>query len=138
MTENDSSDPKIHVDNDWKSQVEAEKEQIKKEMESAQVDAEMPPASLPILVSTLATQAMLAMGLVPDPTGNVKPDRAVAKHMIDLLGMLEEKTKGNATKEEESMLTETLHQLRMAFVSIPETPESGQTEAESKPTIELP
>jgi hypothetical protein len=57
------------------------------------------------------------MGRLPDPVEGhpvVRPD--LAKHYVDLLGMLEEKTKGNLTPEESEMLGDVLHELRMAFV----------------------
>ena len=61
---------------------------------------------------------MVALGFLPDPsTGKPNPNRVVAKHFIDTLGVIEEKTKGNLTDEEAQFLSETLHQLRMAFVT---------------------
>ena len=72
-----------------------------------------------MLVSMLATQAMIGLGQIPDPLEN-KPavKLEVAQHHIDMLGVLEEKTKGNLTDEEENMLSNIAYQLRMAFVAI--------------------
>jgi hypothetical protein len=129
MTE-ENKDKKIIIDEDWKAQVEAEKEAIKQQ-ESAAADQpqqsaddlEMPPASFPLLVTTLATQSLTAMGQIPDPVeGKAIVRLEVARHFIDTLSMLEEKTKGNLTAEEEQMLGGALHQLRMAFVAVQSAP----------------
>lgn len=142
----DQEEPKIIVDDDWKSQVEQEKEQLKsKEPAEAAPDAEkdfpqeMPPASFPMLISTLATQAMASMGMLPDPrTGEASSHKPMAKHFIDTLGMLQEKTAGNVTDEESTMLRDTLHQLRMAFMAVPDTLPQESKPEEKKSSIELP
>jgi hypothetical protein len=129
MTE-EKQEKKIIIDEDWKAQVEAEKEAAK-ERETATADQpqaspegmEMPPASFPLLVTTLATQALASMGQVPDPVeGKAIVRLDVARHFIDTLAVLEEKTKGNLTPEEEQMLGGTLHQLRMAFLAVQNAP----------------
>lgn len=77
----------------------------------------IPPASFGVLLSTLATQAMLSIGRVPNPmTGKTEVNLEMAKHFIDTLAVLEEKTKGNLTKEEGAMLEAVLHELRLEFV----------------------
>ncbi len=123
----DQEKPKIIVDDDWKSQVQAEKEALKDHEEKDQDEGEqkqpeeapleLPPATFPILVTTFATQAMTALGQLPDPIeGKPVVRKELAKFQIDMLGVLEEKTKGNLSSEESTMLTDVLHQLRMAFV----------------------
>ncbi len=115
---------KILIDDDWKSQVAAEKEALKQEPEAAEQPPagqpmQMPPASFEMLVTTLATEAMVALGQFPNPATqelSLSPDHA--SYAIDMLSMLEEKTKGNRTPEEETMMTELLHQLRMMFVQV--------------------
>jgi hypothetical protein len=139
-------DPKIIVDDDWKSQVEKEKEQLEKEAETTSATTEgdatqeMPPASFPMLISTLATQAMASMGMLPDPrTGEASAHKPMAKHFIDTLGILQEKTEGNLAEEEATMLRDTLHQLRMAYMAVPDTPTSAPEQPEEKKSsIELP
>ncbi len=122
---------KIIVDEDWKTQVQAEKEAAQqsggdkpassdaKEAGSHPRDFPLPPASLEILIGSLATQAMVSLGILPNPLTNQR-DRLPnqAKHLIDLLAVLQTKTEGNRTSEESEMLDNTLHQLRMAYVSI--------------------
>jgi hypothetical protein len=139
-------EPKIIVDDDWKSQVEKEKEELKKQSEASRdsqpgpESMEMPPASFMVLLSTLATQAMAALGLVPDPlTGKPNVNRPIAKHFIDTLAMLQEKTKGNLTDEESGHLRDGLHQLRMAYVSTENLAPGGEDKEPEKPSsIELP
>jgi hypothetical protein len=113
--------PKIIVDDDWKSKVEAEKQSAQEQLErhSQPGESRMPPASFPVLVSTLTTQSLVALGQIPDPySGRAIADLEVAKHFIDTLAVLEEKTRGNLTDEEKAMLEDVLHQLRMAFVAM--------------------
>ncbi len=138
-------EPKIIVDDDWKSQVEQEKEQLKTEAakpsstEDGDMPQEMPPASFPMLISTLATQAMASMGMLPDPrTGEASAHKPMAKHFIDTLGILQEKTAGNLAEEESTMLRDTLHQLRMAYMAVPDTPPAAPQPEEKKSSIELP
>ena len=151
------SKPDIVVDDDWKAQVEKEKEALKKKQgDEATADGasqsdsdsgspesfEMPPASLLVLMSTLATQSMGSMGMFPDPgSGELKVNRPMAKHFIDTLAMLQEKTKGNLTEEESAHLRDALHQLRMAYVALAEkslAQTTSPTTAEKKTSIELP
>lgn len=129
----EQEEPKIVVDEDWKSRVRAEREAAKAGTKPATANEEereptgagrLPPASFELLLSTLAAQALTAMGKLPDPVQGhavVRPD--LAQHYIDLLGMLEQKTKGNLTKDEAEMLDGLLHQLRMTFVTIRKEPE---------------
>lgn len=81
--------------------------------------ADLPPADLGILVNMLATNAMVFMGQIPAP-GSQQYMRNLpqAQHMIDLLMVLREKTRGNLTPDEEQLMQELLPQLQMAFVSV--------------------
>ncbi|PQO41666.1 DUF1844 domain-containing protein [Blastopirellula marina] len=137
-----SEDPekKIVVDSDWKTQVRQEKEKLQGETSSEASSepssqpepAPVPPAeaspspggyALPkpdftLLISMLATQAFSALGQIPDPaSGKIQKHPEVAKHMIDLLGVLEEKTKGNLEAQEKLALESILHELRMVYVA---------------------
>ena len=77
----------------------------------------MPPASFATLVSSIVTQILFALGAFADPqTGRRYRNLALAKHHIDVLGILEEKTKGNLTPEEKQLLDNALYEVRMAFV----------------------
>jgi len=139
---------KIHIDSDWKEQVRAEKEKLKQSSDSEQPSLEqpgeppqeaptaesatpggageeygdppLPPASLMTLVSMLATESLMALGQFRDPgTGQPMQKRLnTARHLIDTLDVLQEKTKGNLQPEEAKMLEDTTHQLRMVYVEL--------------------
>ena len=78
---------------------------------------ELPPPSLEVIISTFATQAAVALGQVPNPvTNKTEDDLEQAKFAIDLLQVLEEKTKGNREEGEEQLLTDVLYRLRMLYI----------------------
>jgi hypothetical protein len=80
---------------------------------------DLPPPSFPLLIATYASQASVAFGHVPNPIdGKTEVRLDLAKHAIDMLAILEEKTRGNLSQEEASMLENVLHQLRMAYVEV--------------------
>lgn len=121
---------KIIVDEDWKAQVEAEKEAAKQAPGEPQgadktqrPKGPLPPPSLTLLASSLGMQAMIAMGLVA-VSGGEKPqvDLDDAKHLIDTVEMLFEKTQGNRTADETAMLDGLLHELRLGYVTVNEKP----------------
>jgi len=67
----------------------------------------------------LATQAFFAMGLFAAEEGKAPPkDLEMAKFNIDMIGVIEEKTKGNLSDDEAALLKNTLQQLRMTFVKV--------------------
>ncbi|MBX3402367.1 MAG: DUF1844 domain-containing protein [Phycisphaeraceae bacterium] len=124
-------EPKIVIDSDWKAQAQAERAKLaEQEKKSAAAkpapagdgDAQMeglPPADFQTLLGSMITQALMYMGGFPDPeTGRAMVSLEHAKFHIDLLGVLEEKTKGNLTEEEASDLSRALTELRMRFVEI--------------------
>ena len=124
-----TDDKKIIIDEDWKAQVQAEKEAASKNRpedgtkgtSSADLhdigDVPMPPASLELLLTTLATEALVALGEVPHPaTGKVQYQPHQAKYLIDTVDVLRQKTKGNLTAAEQQAIDSLLHQLRMIFV----------------------
>ena len=71
------------------------------------------------LASSLYFQAAMFLGLMPHPSGG-KPEKdfPMAKHSIDMLEMLQQKTEGNRTPEESEEIEAMLHQLRMAYVQV--------------------
>lgn len=117
--------PKIHVDSDWKAEAQAEKERLaegveKKGAEPGQAPGrgKLPPANFVFIVQSLATQAMLFMSEERDPrTGRSFRDLELAKHNIDLLEMLDEKTKGNLSEDEKKAIDTGLYQVRMAYIA---------------------
>jgi hypothetical protein len=92
---------------------------------------EMMSALFAHLVMQQSNMAMMLMGKTPHPeTGKAVRDLESAKLFIDLLEMLETRTKGNLSKEEQNLLKQTLMAVRMAFV---EAVESPSTQSEAKP-----
>jgi hypothetical protein len=86
------------------------------EIDAAAAAGDFPVASLEMLLMTHHTQAVMALGMMPDPmTGETAANKDAAKFHIDMLSVIEEKTKGNLTDEESEALNTILHQLRMAF-----------------------
>ncbi len=131
--------PKLHIDDDWKKQAQAEKQRLAEQEKhkqqaqqgqspsqgasasakaSAAENRQLPPATFESLVSTFATQAMISMGMIEHPEAHKMINLELAKFNIDMLGVIEEKTKGNLTENEKKLLSQTLHQLRMAFVQV--------------------
>jgi hypothetical protein len=77
-----------------------------------------PPASFEFLVHTLFTQALMALGRIPNPiTKESHVNMATARHFVDMLAMLEAKTTGNLTADEARLLEEVQHQLRMMVLT---------------------
>ena len=82
-----------------------------------------PRGAFALIVQMLAMPAYAALGLVPDPaSGRQRVDRAVAREMIDLLAVLEQKTRGNLSFEESNFLSRVLYDLRLAFVEVTRPP----------------
>ncbi|MFH1883617.1 MAG: DUF1844 domain-containing protein [Planctomycetota bacterium] len=125
--EEKKKEKKIIVDEDWKAEAQREKEILaaqeetekKKTQEEKQARGPLPQGNFAALISMLTTQALFALGLL-QVKGQEKrePDLELAKYNIDMLETLEEKTKGNLTKEEETVLTNTLNELRMGYVKV--------------------
>jgi hypothetical protein len=82
----------------------------------------LPEPSIAFLVEQFAAQAYLFLGLFPHPTtGKIEKNLPVARHAVDMLALIEEKTQGNLTPEESQFLTSTLYQLRMACIQAAKT-----------------
>jgi hypothetical protein len=80
-----------------------------------------PPATFEFLVHTLFTQALMALGRIPNPiTKQSHVNMAAARHFVDTLAMLERKTAGNLSADEARILEEIQHQLRMMVLTGPE------------------
>jgi hypothetical protein len=100
-------------DESWKLATEKEKEQLK-----GQGKFVAPEPDFSFFVSTLALQASIALGAVPEPATNQKQENLPqAKFIIDTLALLQEKTKGNLKEEETGLLENLLYELRMQYVS---------------------
>jgi len=77
----------------------------------------LPGIDFATFILSLSHSALMHLGEVPDPETNaVHVELALAKQNVDILGMLEEKTKGNLTGDEERLLAQVLFDLRMRYV----------------------
>ena len=116
----------LHIDADWKTEAAREKERL---AQQEQREAGPPagggasPEMFVELINLLAIQATVALGGYQGSGGERIPaNPAAAKHHIDLLAVLEKKTKGNLTEEEKSVLSGVLYELRMQYVQSASAP----------------
>jgi len=91
----------------------------------------LPPASFSFFVFSLTTQAQMQLGLMHfGEEEKPEPDLRLARHTIDLLAILLEKTKGNLTMEEQRHLENSLTELRFRFVQVSdEVSKAAETKA---------
>ena len=88
----------------------------------SQADNHLPQIDFATFVLSLSHSALMHLGEVPHPdTDKVVRDLPLAKQNIDLLNLLEEKTKGNLTGDEERLLHQVLFDLRMRYVELSKT-----------------
>jgi hypothetical protein len=110
---------KILIDEDWKEEAQREKEKLEEQLEQEKAQVKdlppLPAATFEVLLSSLATPAMIALGMLQVP--GRPPSLEEAKFYVDLLEVLEQKTKGNLDTREHNALTSVLYELRMVYVS---------------------
>jgi hypothetical protein len=106
------------VDSDWKDRLEADREKLQEKIESQEAPtAPIPPATFMTILSSFATQTMIALGEVEVPGAEGRAvDLDAARLAIDLLGVLKEKTAGNLNDIEQRSLDDVLQNLRLRFV----------------------
>jgi hypothetical protein len=108
---------KKKVDESWKQGIEKEKQEPK-----AQGGFVPPEPDFKFFITTLTLQASIALGHMANPaTGKSEADFTQAKFLIDTLGMLQEKTKGNLAQEELDLLENLLYELRVAYLAKDQT-----------------
>ena len=134
--------PSLHIDTDWKKQAQDEKRKLAEQEQKKAAEAaatapppgaaagrrpgaaggrgarEMPSASLATLVNTLLTQALFYLGELAPQGGEPVVNLDMAKHQIDTLNLLEDKTRGNLTEEELKILDTALYEARMRYVNV--------------------
>ena len=137
--------PSLHIDTDWKKQAQEEKRRLaeqeqKKPAAPAQPQAaprpsaaepagmpragqsgrtrELPPASFTTLVQSIVTQVLFYLGELTTRGAEPSLNLDMAKHNIDVLGVLDEKTRGNLTPDEQRMLDSALYETRMRYVAV--------------------
>ncbi len=118
------SEKKIITDDNWKAQAQKEKEELREKEEKqkktgkdARMPGTLPPPTFDELVNMFALQAMMYLGKLAPP-GEEKSiiDLELAKHHIDMLEVIANKTKGNLTEAEQKGLSLALDQMRWLFV----------------------
>lgn len=135
--------PSLHIDTDWKKQAQEEKRRLAEQQEQQRSAArvptaapmpapagargapgaggragrrEAPTASFQSLVQSLMTQALLYLGEITARGIEPMLDLDRAKYQIDLLGVLDDKTRNNLTPDEQHLLDATLYELRTRFI----------------------
>jgi len=101
--------PEAGIREEEKTEPEAEPEKIE--------ETPLPKINFSTFIFSLNTSALLHLGEVPDPaTGKQQADLPMAKQTIDLIAMLEDKTRGNLTSDEENLIKHILYDLRLRYV----------------------
>ena len=147
MTQPDQA-PQLHVDSDWKAQAQAEKAKLAEKEKARQEQARpasagsaapgtasgataggrFPDADFAGLMNMLVSQALMSLGAMAHPqTGQPHVDLDLARHMIDLLSVLEDKTQGNLDDDQTKQLATTLYELRSSYVQIANASRSPAT-----------
>ncbi|MBW2570192.1 MAG: DUF1844 domain-containing protein [Deltaproteobacteria bacterium] len=106
---------------DKESEKEPEKEETKAQesasAEKQDAEAQLPEINNPTFIISLNASALVNLGAIEDPASGKKvKNLLIAKQTIDILSMLEEKTRGNLTEEEEQILKNILYDLRIIYV----------------------
>ncbi len=137
--------PSLQIDTDWKKQAQEEKRRLAEQAaKSAPVPTlaatpispgaaaagaatpgsrrsgqrELPPPSIASLVQSLMTQILFYLGEIATSGGQAGVDLDMAKHQLDTLGVLEEKTKNNLTEQEKALMDAALYETRSRFISV--------------------
>ncbi len=136
--------PGLHIDTDWKKQAQEEKKRLAEQEakraappvaptavpapsgapgapqapRAGRGERETPTPSLSMLVQSLLTQALFYLGDIAARGTQPVVNLDMAKQNVDLLSVIEEKTKGNLTPEEQQLLDTALYESRMRFVSV--------------------
>jgi hypothetical protein len=80
----------------------------------------LPPASFTFLILSLRAQAEMQLGLMQYGEEKAEPNLLLARHTIDTMALLQQKTKGNLTLEEQRLLENSVTELRFRFVQVSE------------------
>jgi hypothetical protein len=83
-------------------------------------DFPLPPASFSFLILSMRAQVEMQLGLMQFGEEKPEPNLPLARHTIDLMAVLQEKTKGNLSLEEQRMLENSVTELRFRYVQVSE------------------
>ncbi|MBW1672777.1 MAG: DUF1844 domain-containing protein [Deltaproteobacteria bacterium] len=102
---------------DKSEKTEVGKDKDKEKPKEEKGSAPLPEINFSSFLLSLSSSVLLHLGEIADPqSGEKKKDLVLAKQSIDIINLLQEKTKGNLTQEEEKLLEHLLYDLRMRFV----------------------
>jgi hypothetical protein len=108
--------PDVGAEKDEKAQAKPPSEE--KSETSEEKKPPLPPIDFPSYLLSYYTQGLVLLGEVPNPySGSKEEDVDAAKHIIDILALLKEKTKGNLSQDEEKLLESVLYELRMKYMA---------------------
>ena len=135
--------PSLHIDSDWKKQAQEEKRRLAEEEQKKSAAAppaappvaappsgaagraprgraqrEIPPAGIPTLVSQLLTQTLMYLGEMAAMGGEPILNFDMARHQVDTLAVLDEKTRGNLTEDEQKVLNTALYEAQTRFIAV--------------------
>jgi hypothetical protein len=113
----DDSQPSAQVDDGDQIKPTKESPTSQASTQAQAQESPLPEINFSTFVISLSTQALMHLGEIENPlTGKVEPDVLVAKQMIDIIGMLREKTRGNLNAGEDRLIEDILFDLRMKYV----------------------
>lgn len=117
MEEPDQQEPEMPpVEEPGRKESESAKQQFKEASRKGE-GRPLPEVTLSTFVFSLSSSALVHLGEIPDPdTEQVQVDLPLAKQIIDTLGMLQDKTRGNLDPDEERLMKSVLYDLRMRYV----------------------
>jgi hypothetical protein len=132
--------PTLHIDTDWKKQAQEEKKRLAEQAAAKPKESlvagppasvaptapgraprergEMPPPSFASLVQGIMTQVLFYLGDLAQRGGEPAVNLDMARHQLDTLSVLEQKTANNLTPEEQKLIDTALYETRMRFVSV--------------------
>ena len=107
----------LSTDEDWKAEAQKEKARLDGKDTAKKARQNLPPPTFAAFMGDLGIQAMLALGLARVDEAAEKPrvDLPGARYLIDILGVLEEKTRGNVSPDEKKQLEDLLQSLRLNY-----------------------
>jgi hypothetical protein len=102
-------------------------EELNNQTETSEQELPLPPATFEWLVISLSMQAEMFLGRIQTDEERPTINLNAAQHYIDMLAMIQEKTKGNLTLDEQRMLENSLTELRFRFVMAAEEKRKAET-----------
>ena len=115
-TEENEQGPQPEAASAGREQRSAGPEEVSDRQEE-QARGPLPQVTLATFIFSLSSSALVHLGEIPEPeTNRTLVDLPIAKQIIDTLGMLQEKTRGNLDQDEERLLKSVLYDLRMRYI----------------------